>query len=94
MFELEQKLYTELIANTKECQKLGYNPTAFLEMLRKYGTLGTAKRLINAPQVSEGYSKLYLMGRLDLTLEAVMLKPEYSSFLTKDELDICASRIK
>lgn len=92
--DLEQKLYDELIVNTKECQKLGYNPTAFLEMLSKYGTLGTARKLIHAPHVSDGYSKLFMMGRLDLTLEAVMLKPEYANLLTKEELEICASRIQ
>jgi len=92
--DLEQRLYVELIANTKECQKLGYNPTTFLEMLSKYGTLGTARKLIHAPHVSDGYSKLFMMGRLDLTLEAVVLKPEYARLLTQDELNICASRIR
>ena len=91
---LEEKLRVELISNTKECRKLGYNPTAFLEMLNKYGALGTVQKLIHAPHVSDGYSKLFMLGRLDLTLEAIMLKPEYQILLTKDELAICVARIQ
>jgi predicted Zn-dependent peptidase len=32
-----------------------------------------AKMLINAPQVSQGYTELYLRKRLDLTVEAEVL---------------------
>jgi len=90
---LEKKLYDELIQNAKECKKLGYNPMDFLEMLHQLGVLGTARKLINAPTVSSGYSKLFELGRLDLTLEAVMLKPDYSELLTADELKICENRL-
>ena len=52
----------------------GYNATIFLQMISDRGGLETAKYLINAPKVSEGYTHLYERGRLDLTVEALVVE--------------------
>ena len=41
-------------------------------MLSEKRGLATARQLINAPNVSIGYTRLYELGRLDLTVEAVI----------------------
>jgi hypothetical protein len=51
----------------------GYNATIFLRMLSDRGDLATAKFLINAQRESEGYTALYQQGRLDLTVEAMIV---------------------
>lgn len=43
-----------------------YNATIFLQMITDSGGLLTAKTLINAPKPSDGYTALYMKGRLDL----------------------------
>lgn len=52
----------------------GYNANIFLQMISDRGGLATAKYLINAPRVSDGYTHLYERGRLDLTVEALVVE--------------------
>ena len=50
-----------------------YRATRFLSMLSDHGGLETARILIHSPAVSEGYTALWQRGRLDLTVEAVIV---------------------
>lgn len=53
--------------------KLG--TSSYLQMLHEYHGIDTARRLINLPQPSEGFIFLLEHGRLDLTVEALVLQP-------------------
>jgi hypothetical protein len=71
-----------------------YNATVFFRMLSERGGLETAKYLINAPGESGGYTELYLRGRLDLTLEAVVVEHRsVQSLFTDEELAIARKRL-
>lgn len=47
-------------------EEAGYNATVFRGMVAEHGGLETARRLINAKKVSDGYTALWERGRLDL----------------------------
>lgn len=65
----------------------GYTATIFLGMISDRGGLPTAKTLINSPRPSDGYTALYELKRLDLTVEAMVLEtPEWHDLFTEDEL--------
>ncbi len=51
-----------------------YTATIFLQMLTGTDGLTTAKTLINAQKESDGYTALYMKGRLDLTVESVVVE--------------------
>jgi len=71
-----------------------YNATRFLHMLYEHGGLETARILINASSVSEGYTALWERGRLDLTVEALIYdNPEWQKLFNKEELDIIRKRL-
>lgn len=71
-----------------------YNATRYLLMLHEHGGLETAHILINAPTVSEGFTKLWYRGRLDLTVEALIFdNPEWHVLFTKEELNIVRKRL-
>lgn len=71
-----------------------YNATLFLQMLHDHGGLGTARILLHKHTPSDGYAALYLRGRLDLTVEAVIHdNPKWHSLFTPDELAICIKRL-
>ena len=55
----------------------GYNATRFLSMVVEHGGLETARYLLHAGTVSEGYTALWERKRLDLTVEAMVLRPEW-----------------
>jgi hypothetical protein len=63
-------------------------------MLYEHRGLETARILLHSPNVSEGYT-LYLRGRLDLTVEAVIHdNPKWHPLFTQDELAICTKRLE
>lgn len=64
-----------------------YTASIFFRMLNDRGGLATAKYLINSEPPSEGYTRLYELGRLDLTVEAVVIdEPRWHSLFTAEEL--------
>lgn len=63
----------------------GYNATIFLQMLTDRKGVLTAKTLINAAKPSDGYTALYMKGRLDLTVEALVVEDERWHLLFTDE---------
>jgi len=72
-----------------------YNAVRFLQMVTDHGDLEAAHTLIQSATVSEGYTALWERGRLDLTVEAMILNNERYQFLfSKEELAICAKRLK
>lgn len=72
-----------------------YNATLFLQMLHEHGGLQTARILLHKEKVSDGYTALYLLGRLDLTVEAVIHdNPKWHPLFSRDELAICAKRLE
>ena len=70
-----------------------YNATRFLQMISEQGGLSTAKQLLNTTGVSDGFTALWMAKRLDLTVEAHVLEPEFQSLFTPDELVIARSRL-
>lgn len=72
----------------------GYKATRFLHMLHTHGGVQTAKILIHASTVSEGYTALWERKRLDLTVEAMIHdNSRWHPLFTQDELDTCARRL-
>lgn len=57
--------------------EVGYNATRYLQMLLDNRGLDTARILVLANNPSEGYSALWERKRLDLTVEALVLQPQW-----------------
>jgi Protein of unknown function DUF262 len=72
----------------------GYTATYFLSMLAQHGALETAHRLLAATNVSDGFTALWERQRLDLTVEALVLKPEFQGLFTAEELEIARRRLE
>jgi hypothetical protein len=74
-------------------EEWGYNATYFLDMLYSYGGLETAHRLLGDLTVQYGFTRLWECGRLDLTVEALVLKSEFVSLFSNHELEIARLRL-
>lgn len=62
-------------------------------MVGEYGGLKTAQKLIWAAEVSSGFTTLWEHQRLDLSVEALVLRPEYFSLFTDEERKIARTRL-
>lgn len=74
----------------REC---GYNAIRFLQLIGEKGGLLAAKQLINKPGGTEGFTTLWEHGRLDLSVEAHVLKPKYESLFSEEERRLCRDRL-
>lgn len=94
MSSLEDRFNTDMeniyITAKKE---LGYNASRFFQMLQTKGGLATAKQLIRKTTDMIGLTTLWEHGRLDLSIEAHVLKEEYYELFTDEERQICKDRL-
>ncbi len=72
----------------------GYNATRYLQMLGEHRGLGTARILLQAPHVSDGYTALWERRRLDLTVEALILQKKWYPLFSDQERDIARKRLE
>ncbi len=71
-----------------------YNASRFLQMLHEHRGLETARILLHATNVSEGYTALWQRGRIDLTVEAVIHdNVKWHPLFTQEDLAICTKRL-
>lgn len=91
-----EKQFTERLLEAAKIAKTecNYNPSVFLKMLSDYGGIGTARRLIAAKTISDGFEKLWRLKRLDLTVEAIVLEAKWKSIFSDAELEIAKDRLK
>lgn len=87
----EQDMIDIYMTAKKEC---GYNASRFLQMLGAKGGLAAAKQLISKPGGTDGFATLWEHGRLDLSVEAHVLKPEYAELFTEEERRMCRERLE
>ena len=73
----------------------GYNATAFLGMITDRGGVATAKTLINADKQSDGFTALHMAGKLELTVEAMVLNDaRWRELFTEEELQRAEKRLR
>ncbi|NEU30143.1 hypothetical protein GN156_05030 [bacterium LRH843] len=91
--KLSNQFHSEMILIYKEAKTMGYNPTKFMQMVANEGSLSTAKKLINSKNLSDGFMNLRELGRLDLTVEALVIKEKYAELFTEEEIVIAKERL-
>jgi hypothetical protein len=84
---------SDMLAIYDQAKAIGYNATRFLQMVREHGGLGTAHRLLQGDTISYGFTELWLMGRTDLTVEALVFEAQYAELFTDDELATARRRL-
>lgn len=93
--KIEDDFKNELLKAVDICIDLyRYRPSYFLQMLSNYGPAGTAIKLVTAAKFHEGFTKLWEFGRLDLTVEAIMLRSPYCQLFSEEVLDKASERLK
>ncbi|MDR0328791.1 MAG: hypothetical protein LBI05_10895 [Planctomycetaceae bacterium] len=93
MSELERKFQQEMMDTYEAAQKLGYRPSILMSLVSKKGAREAARELIRSPQPSDGFTKLWELKRLDISVEAKVLMPEYHDLFTDGERQLCRERL-
>ena len=93
MNQLEMQFHADMVNIYKTAKKdCGYNAARFLQLIANKGGVEAARQLI--VKQTDGFSALAEFGRLDLSVEAYVLKPEYVSLFTEEERNVCRERLR
>ncbi len=68
-----------LLAKAAEAEALGYRPTLFKQMVGAQGGYVTVRQLLSKGKPSEGFTRLWELKRLDLTVEALVVETKWRS---------------
>jgi hypothetical protein len=83
---LDRDFHRRVVAAAQQCRDdFGYNPTYWLRMIQEHGSVDAAKRLLRGPRASDGFTRLWEEGRLDLSVEFFVLMPEFSLLFSEEE---------
>ena len=74
-------------------RETGYWASYFLRAVKQHGGVAAARRLLATKGVSKGLLALGEKNRLDLAMETLVLKPEFSTLFTDEERSIAARRL-
>jgi hypothetical protein len=75
-------------------EETGYWAQRFLQSVRRNGGVEAARRLLSKPQPSEGLETLRKIRRLDISVEADVLRPEYAALFTESEREVARERLR
>ena len=75
----------------RECR---YHATYFLRLLEELGGVAAAKRLLASENPAAGLTTLWECGRLDLSVEAKVLLPEFAELFTEEERAAAKARLQ
>lgn len=83
---IENKFHDDMINIYFTAKKeLGYNATRFIQLIFQVGGLQAAKQLITKRGGTYGFEVLCEYKRLDLSVEALVLRSEYEKLFTDEE---------
>ena len=86
MADLERAFHRAMMASIETCKReLHYNPSYTVRMIQEHGAVDTARRLLHKEDYSEGMTRLWQEQRLDLSAEALVLRPEFALLFTEEE---------
>ena len=92
---LEEAFHEEMLAVYRSAlRECGYRATRFLQEVNERGGLATAKYLLQKPGLSDGLTALWQHGRLDVSMEALVLREPWCSLFSQEELATAKTRLR
>lgn len=84
MNELIGQLQDRIETVVEECCELGYNPTRFRQMVKELGVVSAMSKLVTSlpdelADIQLGYRRMRELGRMDLTVESIMLEERWAN---------------
>ena len=92
--DLEAAFHREMLNIYEQAKtECNYVATRFRQMVGELGGLAAAKRLLAPEGYSEGLTRLWEEGRLDISMEALVLRDPWRKLFTVKELEIAQRRL-
>jgi hypothetical protein len=69
----------------REMSNLKYKPKAFMAMVAEFGAVNAVKKVVNSNDITEGFTRLWELKRLDLSMENIIQEAEWENLFTEEE---------
>lgn len=91
--DIEHQFHVEMEGSYRAAVEIGYHATRFWGMVSDHGALEAAKRLLREPEEQSGLMRLWELGRLDLSVEALVLQEPWNTLFSDDERQKARDRL-
>ena len=92
--DVEQQFHQQMLEVYRRAKdECGYNAIRFYQMVEEQGGLQTAKTLLTSKRIPDGFAQLCLLGRLDISMENLVLQEPWPPLFTDVELAIARRRL-
>lgn len=93
--EVEQAFHAAMVDIYRRAKdEIHYVATRFIQMVTELGGLEAGQRLIHSKEPADGFATLWEHRRLDLSVEALVLRSEFESLFGDDERTIARDRLR
>ncbi len=94
MNSIKKELKDRFLTTYRECKKFGYKPSLFLDMVvSNDDVVAVTRKLIYKDGGTSGFETLYRNNRLDLSVEKIILEPQFQVLFTKEDLRTAYDRL-
>lgn len=76
-----------------EAEALGCRMVKFQKTVNQYGGVETAKEYLRKNRLSDGFDQLSNLGRLELSMEAQVVRGKFAALFTDEEVNGCFERL-
>ena len=90
---LEGEFHRAMLNIYQAAADLGYRPTRFRQTVHEHGGVGAAKRLLNGPVAQSGLTTLWELGRLDISMEALVVRERWKPLFSDEERQAARDRL-
>ncbi len=92
--DIKLEFHKDMVKIYETAHKLGYDAKLFRKVISTKGGYEAAKGFISKPGGTTGFTRLYELKRLDLSVENLILQDKYETLFSEQEREICWSRLK
>lgn len=86
----QQQFAAALTQAAAEAERLfGCRPGRFAQQVERFGAVAATKELLRRQQLSERFDLLHAHGRLDLSVEAIVVNKKFAALFEDDEVNAC-----
>jgi uncharacterized protein YktB (UPF0637 family) len=86
MTKLDELFEARVRSAVAKCRELGYNPNDFQQMLDSSNAVTLAQKLVTSGNIQSGLKKLSSLGKPELSIESIMLEPEFHPLFSQQIL--------
>jgi len=90
---LEMEFHQAMLDGCQRTVAFGYNPSYFRREVANQGGVAAVKALLDKHGVSDGFTRLWMAHRLDLSCEAFVIAPYYAELFTSGEIARARDRL-